>query len=98
MWVVKQKKNLQQQDRNSLPSVSKKYEDTSHKYEEDSIENTKDHFETHSTLEMKQRESNDGFLSYEGVPTDGLSHLYVSDIEINFESVSTSQTSIKHEN
>ena len=46
---------------------------------------------------MKQRESNDGCLSYEGVPTDGCSHLYVGDIEITFESFSARQTSIKHE-
>ena len=35
---------------------------------------------------------------YEGVPTDGCSHLYVGDIEINFESDAAIQTSIKHEN
>ena len=45
---------------------------------------------------MKQRESNDGCLNY-GVPTDGWSHLYFGDIEITFESIATSQTSIKHE-
>ena len=73
-------------------------EETSHKYEEFSIENTEDHFETHSTLDMKQRASTDGCLNYEGVPTDGCSHLYVGDIEITFEIVSASQTSIKHEN
>ena len=37
-------------------------------------------------------------MNYEGLPTDGCSHLYVGNIEINFESVSASQTSIKHEN
>ena len=37
-------------DRNSIPSDSEKYEETSHEYEEFSIENTKYHFETHSTL------------------------------------------------
>ena len=47
---------------------------------------------------MKQRESNDGWLNYEGLPTDGCSHLYVGDIEINFESVSVSQIYVKHEN
>ena len=47
---------------------------------------------------MKQWESTDGCLNYEKVPTDGCSHLYVGDIEINFESVSVSQNSIKHEN
>ena len=47
---------------------------------------------------MKQRESNDGCLNYEGVTTDGFSHLYVCDIEITFESVAASQNSIKHEN
>ena len=62
---------VHEEDRNSLPSDSKKYEETSHEYEEKSIENTEDHFETHSTLEMKQGESTDGCLNYEGVPTDG---------------------------
>ena len=47
---------------------------------------------------MKQRESTDGCLNYEGVPTDGCSHLYVGDIDIAFESVSARQSSIKHEN
>ena len=75
---------VHEEDRNSLPSDSKKYEETSHEYEEFSIENTEDNLETHSTLEMKQTESNDGCLSYEGVPTDGFSHLYVGDIEITF--------------
>ena len=47
---------------------------------------------------MKQRASTDGCLNYEGVPTSGCSHLYVGDIEINFESVAARQTSIKPEN
>ena len=47
---------------------------------------------------MKQRASTDGYLNNEGVPTDGFSHLYIGDIEITFESVSSIQTSIKHEN
>ena len=47
---------------------------------------------------MKQRESTDGCWNYEGVPTDGSSHLYVGDIEITFENVATSQNSIKHKN
>ena len=76
------------EDRNSLPSDSEKYEETSHEYEEIYIENIEDNFETHSTLEMKQSESTNGCLNY-GVPTDGCSHLYVRDIEINFEIVST---------
>ena len=37
-------------------------------------------------------------MNYEGVPTDGCSHLYVGDIEITFERVAASQTSNKHEN
>ena len=47
-------------------------------------------------------------MNYEGVPTDGCSHLYVGtdgcshlyvgDIEITFESVAAIKTSIKHEN
>ena len=47
---------------------------------------------------MKQRSSIDGCLNYEGVPTDGFSHLYFGDIDITFESVVARQTSIKHEN
>ena len=91
------KKQLHYEDRKSLPSDSKKYEETSHEYEEVSIENTEYHFETHSTLEMKQRASTDGCLNY-GVPTDGCSQLYVGDIDIRFQNVSASQNSIKHEN
>ena len=49
-------------------------------------------------MDMDQRGSTDGCLKYEGVPTVGCSHLYVGDIEINFEIVATRQTSIKHEN
>ena len=47
---------------------------------------------------MKQIASIDGCLNYEGIPTDGCSHLYVGDIDITFESISVSQNSIKHEN
>ena len=49
-------------------------------------------------MEMKQRAFTNGCLNYEGVPTDGCSHLYVGDIEITFEIVSTIQNSMKHEN
>ena len=45
---------------------------------------------------MKQRESNDGCLNYEGVPIDGCSHLYVGDIEIRSKNVVAIQ--ISHEN
>ena len=38
-------------------------------------------------MDMDQRASTDGCLNYEGVPNDGCSHIYVGDIEINFESV-----------
>ena len=47
---------------------------------------------------MNQGASTDGCLIYEGVPTNGCSHIYVGDIEITFESVVASQSSIKHEN
>ena len=47
---------------------------------------------------MKQRASTDGCLNYEGVPTDGCSQIYVGDIEIIFQNISTIQNSIKHEN
>ena len=89
---------VHEEDQNSLPSDSEIDKDTSHKYEEVSIENTEDNFKTDSTLEMKRRASTDGCLKYEGVPTNGCSHLYVGDIEITFESVVASQNSIKHEN
>ena len=49
-------------------------------------------------MDMDQRASTDGCLNYEGVPTDGFLHLYVGDIEINFESVAVIKTSIKPEN
>ena len=77
-------KELHYEDRKSLPNEYKKDEETLHEYEEVYIENIEYHFETHPTLEMKQRGSNDGCLNYEGLPTDGCSHLYVGDIEINF--------------
>ena len=63
---------VHEDDQNSLPSDSEKYEETSHDYEEVFIENTEDNFETHATLEMKQRASIDGCLNY-GVPIDGFS-------------------------
>ena len=47
---------------------------------------------------MKQWAYIEGCLNYEGVRIDGFSHLYVGDIDITFESVSSIQTSIKHEN
>ena len=47
---------------------------------------------------MKQRASTDGCLNYEGEPIDGCSHLYIREIDMAFEIVSTIQTSIKHEN
>ena len=47
---------------------------------------------------MKQSESTDGCLNYEGVPANGCSHLYVGDIDIIFQNVSASQNSIKHGN
>ena len=62
---------VHEDDKDSIPSVSEKYEETSHESKEVSIENIEDNFETHSTLEMKQRESNDECLKYEEVPTDG---------------------------
>ena len=89
---------VHEDDINSLPSESKKYEETSHEYEEVFIENTEDNFETHATLEMKQRASTDGCLNYEGVPTDGCSQIYVGDIEIRFKNVYAIQISSKYEN
>ena len=44
-----------------------------------------------------QRESIDGSLNYERVPTDGCSQLYVGDIEIRVENVAAIQISHKHE-
>ena len=46
---------------------------------------------------MDQRESTDGCLNCEGVPTNGFSQLYVGDIDINFENFVTSPNSIEHE-
>ena len=79
-WWNRKEKKLHYEDRKSLPRDSKKYEETSHEYEEVSIENTEYGFETHSTLEIKQRASTDGWLNYDGIPTNGCSHLYVGDI------------------
>ena len=46
---------------------------------------------------MDQRESTDGCLKCEGVPTDGCLQLYVGDIEIIFENVVVIKISHKHE-
>ena len=51
----------------------------------------------HSTVDMDQRESTDGCLNFEGVPIDGCSQLYVSDIEIRFENDAAIQSSHKHQ-
>ena len=75
---------VHEEDQNSLPSNSEKYKDTSHEYEEVSIENIEYHSKTNSTMDMDQRESTDGCLNYEGVPTNGCSQLYFSDIETVF--------------
>ena len=47
---------------------------------------------------MKQRESNDGCLNYDSVPTGRCSQIYVGDIEIIFKKISAIQISSKHEN
>ena len=49
-------------------------------------------------MDMDQRASTDGYLNYEGVPTDGCSQIYVGDIEIIFQNVAARQISSKHEN
>ena len=88
---------VHQEEKNSLLSDSKKYEEISHYYEEFYIEIIEDHFETHSSLEMKQRAPTDGCLNYEGVPNNGCLEIYVGDIEIRFKNVSSSKISNKHE-
>ena len=40
---------------------------------------------------MDERASTDGFLNYEGVPTDGFSHPYLGDIEIKSQNVGAIQ-------
>ena len=82
----------------SLPSDTKKYEETSHENEEESLETTEYHSKTHSIVDMDQRAYIDGCLNYEGVHIDGCSQLYVGDIEIRFQNVVASQNSIKPEN
>ena len=49
-------------------------------------------------MDMDQRESTDGCLNYEGLPTIGCSELYVGDIDIIFENFAAIQNSIKQEN
>ena len=46
---------------------------------------------------MDQRESTDGCLNCEGVPTDGCLQLYVGDIEIRFENFVAIKSSHNHE-
>ena len=79
------KQTLHQEDRKSLPSDFEKHEEKSHDNEEEYLENIEYHSETHSTVDMDQRESIDGCLNCEGVPIDGCSKLCVGDIEIIFE-------------
>ena len=80
-------KVLHQEDRKSLPSDFEKDEETSHEKEKEYLETIEYHSETNSTMDTDQRASTDGCLNYEEVPIYGCSHLYVGDIEINFESV-----------
>ena len=72
--------------------------ETSHDKEEEYLETIEYHAKTNSIMDMDQRASTDGCLNYERGPTVGFSHLYVGDIEINFESVYAIKNSIKHEN
>ena len=46
---------------------------------------------------MKQRESNDGFLNYEGVPTNGCSQLYFGDIDTILEYVTEIKSTYNNE-
>ena len=46
---------------------------------------------------MDQRAYTDGCLSYEGVPADGFSQIYVGYIEIRFQNVAARKISHKHE-
>ena len=96
MWVVKQKKNLQQQDRKSLPSDFEKDGETSHENEEEYLETIEYHSNTQYTMDMDQRESTDGCLKRDKVPIDGCSQLYVGDIEIRFKNFAASQISHEH--
>ena len=45
---------------------------------------------------MDQKESTDGCLNYEGVPTNGCSQIYVGDVEIRHESVLARQIYHEH--
>ena len=90
-----EEKELHQEDQKSLPNEFEKYEETSHDKEEQYLETIEYHLETNSTMDMDQRASTNGCLNYEGVPTNGFSQLYVGDVEIRFQNVSTSQNSIK---
>ena len=75
----------------------KKYEETSHEKEEKYAETIEYHSETNSTMDMDQRASTNGCLNYEGVNIDGCSQLYVGDIDIRLENVTTIQSYHKHE-
>ena len=90
-------KELHYEDRRSLPTDFEKDEETSHDNEKESLEIIEYHSERHSTVGMGQRESTDGCLKCEGVPTDGCSQIYVGDIEIRLENVSAMKISHKHE-
>ena len=70
-----EEKALHEEDRNSLPNDFEKDEETSHEKEEEYLETIEYHSETNSTMDMDQRESTDGCLNYEGVPTYACSQL-----------------------
>ena len=90
-------KVLKQEDRNSLPRYFEKHKETSNDNGEEYLGTIEYHSKEHYTMDMDQRASTDGCLNYEGVPTDGCSQLYVGDIEIRFENVSSIQSSHKNE-
>ena len=90
-------KVLHQEDWKSLQIDFEKDEEKSHENEEEYIETIEYHSKTHYIMDMDKIASTDGCLNSKGVPTDGCSQLYVGDIEIKFENVSTIQISHKDE-
>ena len=84
-----EEKALHQEDRKSLPNEFEKYDETPNDKEEEYLETIEYHSKMYYTMDMDQRASTDGCLNCEGVPTDGCSQLYVSDIETGVENVAT---------
>ena len=73
--MLKKKRHYIKRIKIQLPNDFEKDEETSHEKEEEYLETIEYHSKTNSTMDVEERASTDGCLNYEGIPTDGCSHL-----------------------